>query len=81
MKIALLFGVPMENLAYTHAALEYEISLISTRPSQRPTRKYRPVSFQKMITAAALAITVMMAGIAGTVLSPLSIDATRNFSR
>lgn len=71
----------METLAYTHAALEYETALFSGRQSRQPRRKYRPVTLQKLVTAAALAVTVMMAGIAGTVLSPIGVDATRNLSR
>ncbi len=71
----------METLAYTHAALEYEISLRARRQFQKSSRKYPLLSLQKIVTAAALAMTFMMAGIAGTVLSPIGVDATRNLSR
>ncbi len=72
----------METLAYTHAALEYETSLTGRQYFQTSSRRYpRRISFQKIVTAAALAMTFMMAGIAGTVLSPIGVDATRNLSR
>ena len=71
----------METLAYTHAALEYENSLAARKYFQKSSRKYPRISLQKIVTAAALAMTFMMAGIAGTVLSPIGVDATRNLSR
>lgn len=71
----------METLAYTHAALEYETSLAARQYSQKSLRRSPRISLQKIVTAAALAMTFMMAGIAGTVLSPIGVDATRNLSR
>ena len=71
----------METLAYTHAALEYEISLSTKRQVQKAPRRHRRLTLQRVFTAATLALTVMVAGIAGTILSPIGVEATRNLPR
>jgi hypothetical protein len=64
----------MEVIAYTHAAMAYEASQPRLRRAVAPKRNRR-LSFHKVMAAATLALTVMALGLAGTVLSPLGVEA------
>ena len=63
----------MESLAYTYAALSYEEQK-RVRLTVSPVT-LRPQSAQRVVGAIALAIAILTAGIAGTMVSPFGVEA------
>lgn len=63
----------MEPLAYTYAALSYEEQRRSRLTVSLPFP--HRFSLQRVMGATALALTILAAGIAGTMVSPFGVEA------